>query len=71
MVGKSSLTYRFINYEAPEDHDPTIEDKFMTVNDLDGKSVTVNILDTAGQDDYQGLLILGLTMERGFRTKRS
>lgn len=56
MVGKSSLTYRFINYNAPEEHDPTIEDKFMTVLDLDGKSVTCNVLDTAGQDDYQGLI---------------
>ena len=56
MVGKSSLTYRFINYNAPEEHDPTIEDKFMTVLDLDGRSVTCNVLDTAGQDDYQGLI---------------
>lgn len=66
MVGKSSLTYRFINYDAPEDHDPTIEDKFMTVIDLDGKSVTVNILDTAGQDDYQGLIDTWIDYAEGF-----
>jgi len=57
MVGKSSLTYRCINYNAPEDHDPTIEDKFLTMLNIDGKSVTINILDTAGQQDYQRSLL--------------
>lgn len=66
MVGKSSLTYRFINYNAPEEHDPTIEDKFVTVLDIDGKSVTVNILDTAGQDDYQGLIDTWIDYGDGF-----
>ena len=28
MVGKSSLCYSFINYDSPEFHDPTIEDKY-------------------------------------------
>ena len=27
VVGKSSLTYRFINYNAPQEHDPTIEEE--------------------------------------------
>lgn len=66
MVGKSSLTYRFINYNAPEEHDPTIEDKFMTVMDVDGKTVTINILDTAGQDDYQGLIDTWIDSGEGF-----
>lgn len=66
MVGKSSLTYRFINYNAPEEHDPTIEDKFMTVVDIEGKAVSVNILDTAGQDDYQGLIDMWVDSGEGF-----
>lgn len=66
MVGKSSLTFRFINYNAPEDHDPTIEDKFVTVLEIDGKSVTINILDTAGQDDYQGLIDTWIDYGDGF-----
>lgn len=57
MVGKSSLTYRCINYNAPEEHDPTIEDKFLTMLNIDGKSVTTNILDTAGQHGYQKSLL--------------
>ena len=36
MVGKSSLTYRFINYNTPLDHDATIEDKYKTVVDVGG-----------------------------------
>lgn len=28
MVGKSSLSYSFINCNSPENHDPTIEDKY-------------------------------------------
>ena len=37
MVGKSSLTYRFINYETPKEHDPTIEDKYKTNLDVNGQ----------------------------------
>ncbi len=36
MVGKSSLTYRFINYNTPKDHDATIEDKYKTVVEIGG-----------------------------------
>jgi GTPase SAR1 family protein len=43
MVGKSSLTYRFINYETPKDHDPTIEDKYKTVADISGKHCEIGI----------------------------
>ena len=66
MVGKSSLTYKFINYDAPEEHDPTIEDKFLIVMDIDGNPVTINILDTAGQDDYQSLLETWIDNGDGF-----
>lgn len=41
MVGKSSLTYRFINYNTPKDHDPTIEDKYKTVFDIAGTSCEI------------------------------
>jgi GTPase KRas protein len=56
MVGKSSLTYKFINCNTPREHDPTIEDKYSTVTNIDGLNYEVEILDTAGQDDYQSLL---------------
>jgi len=36
MVGKSQLTYRFINCNILKDHDATIEDKYKTVVDVGG-----------------------------------
>lgn len=56
MVGKSSLTYKFINCNTPKDHDPTIEDKYSTSTNIEGVNYEVEILDTAGQDDYQSLM---------------
>lgn len=43
-VGKSSLTYRFINYNTPKDHDPTIEDKYKTVIDIAGHTVELGMI---------------------------
>jgi small GTP-binding protein len=65
-VGKSSLTYKFINYNTPRIHDPTIEDKYKTVVDIDGSSCEIDILDTAGQDDYQNLLDSWINFAQGF-----
>jgi GTPase SAR1 family protein len=45
MVGKSSITYRFINYNTPSDHDATIEDKYKTVVDLGGSSYEIGIIE--------------------------
>lgn len=57
MVGKTSLIFRLINYNAPKIHDATIEDKYKTMMTLENdQSVEIDILDTAGQEDYQGLL---------------
>lgn len=56
MVGKSSLTYKYINTTTTKDHDPTIEDKYKTEVIIDGHACSVEILDTAGQDDYQSLM---------------
>ncbi len=65
-VGKSSLTYKFINYNTPKIHDPTIEDKYKTVVEIDGTSCEIDILDTAGQDDYQNLLDSWINFAQGF-----
>ena len=66
MTGKSSITYRFINYDAPKEHDPTIEDKFMKVIELNGETVTINLLDTAGQEDYQNRIESWISFGEGF-----
>ena len=66
MVGKSSLTYKFINCNTPKDHDPTIEDKYSTVTIVDGVNCEVEILDTAGQDDYQSLMNYWINFGQAF-----
>jgi len=54
-VGKSSLTIRLITDKFMEDYDPTIEDSYSKTLDVDGDAAHINILDTAGQDEYSGL----------------
>jgi small GTP-binding protein len=65
-VGKSSLTYKYINYNTPAEHDPTIEDKYKTVVEINGITCEIDILDTAGQDDYQSLLDNWINFAQGF-----
>ena len=66
VVGKSSLTYRFINYNAPEDHDPTIEDRYKQSQIINNEQYEVEILDTAGEDDYQNMLDSWINFGDGF-----
>jgi GTPase SAR1 family protein len=35
MVGKSSITYRFINYQTPTDHDATLEDRYKVYQEIE------------------------------------
>ena len=37
LVGKSALTYRFINDKFPTDHDTTIEDQYRINLNIEGK----------------------------------
>ena len=66
IVGKSSLTYRFINYEAPQEHDPTIEDRYKSNINIDGQDYEVEILDTAGEEDYQNMIDMWISFGDGF-----
>lgn len=54
-VGKSALTSMFVSSIFPHDYDPTIEDSFRKVIHLDGMTVNLIILDTAGQDVFRGM----------------
>ncbi|KAI8322484.1 ras-like protein 1 [Martensiomyces pterosporus] len=51
-VGKSMLTTRFINGGFNDDYDPTIEDSYRKVCQVDGREYVLDILDTAGQEEY-------------------
>ena len=66
LVGKSALTFRFINDQFPKEHDTTIEDQYKTTINIDGYQVKLEILDTAGQDDYQSMLETWINYGAGF-----
>jgi len=54
-VGKSAITNRFVIGRWVEKYDPTIEESYSATVDVDGKALHVEILDTAGQDEYTPL----------------
>lgn len=60
------MTYRFINYNAPTEHDPTIEDRYKSSLHIDNEDYEVEILDTAGEDDYQNMLDMWISFGEGF-----
>ena len=66
LVGKSALTYRFINDQFPKEHDTTIEDQYKINMSIDGFNCLLEILDTAGQDDYQSMLETWINFGSGF-----
>jgi len=66
IVGKSSMIFKYIDYNTPKEHDPTIEDKFSKVTVVNGITCHVEILDTAGQDDYQSLLNYWISFAEAF-----
>lgn len=54
-VGKSALTLQFMYDEFVEDYEPTKADSYRKKILLDGKEVQIDILDTAGQEDYAAI----------------
>eukprot|EP00753_Platysulcus_tardus_P010481 PLAT2747.1.p2 GENE.PLAT2747.1~~PLAT2747.1.p2 ORF type:complete len:214 (+),score=91.15 PLAT2747.1:58-699(+) len=54
-VGKSALTNRFIQGEFIETYDPTIEDQYQKTLEVDDAAYHLEILDTAGQEEYSVL----------------
>ena len=66
LVGKSALTYRFINDQFPKEHDTTIEDQYKINMSIDGFNCLLEILDTAGQDDYQSMIETWINFGSGF-----
>lgn len=54
-VGKSALTLQFMYDEFVEDYEPTKADSYRKNVVLDGEEVQIDILDTAGQEDYAAI----------------
>ena len=66
VVGKSSLTYRFLNYDVSTEHDATIEDRYKSNLNIEGTNYEVEILDTAGEEDYQNMQDMWISFGEGF-----
>ncbi|XP_014208663.1 ras-related protein Ral-a isoform X1 [Copidosoma floridanum] len=54
-VGKSALTLQFMYDEFVQDYEPTKADSYRKKVVLDGEEVQIDILDTAGQEDYAAI----------------
>lgn len=54
-VGKSALTLQFMYDEFVEDYEPTKADSYRKKLILDGQEIQIDILDTAGQEDYAAI----------------
>jgi len=52
-VGKSSLVLQFVHNYFPDTYDPTIEDNFRKQIVVDEKCKMLDILDTAGQEEFR------------------
>ena len=54
-VGKTAVTLQFVKGEFSEAYVPTIEDEFQKNIQIDGKTYKIEIIDTAGQEDFKDL----------------
>lgn len=54
-VGKSALTLQFMYGDFVEEYDPTSADSYRKVMEIDGQELNIDILDTAGQEDYAAM----------------
>ena len=65
-VGKSTLTIHFIQNHFVAEYDPTIEDSYRQQVVIDGETCVLEILDTAGQDEYSAMSDQYLRTGEGF-----
>ncbi|KAI1479797.1 hypothetical protein K445DRAFT_232457 [Daldinia sp. EC12] len=65
-VGKSCLTAQFVHNEWIESYDPTIEDSYRTQVAVDGRQVVLEILDTAGTEQFVAMRDLYMKTGQGF-----
>jgi small GTP-binding protein len=65
-VGKSALSVRFVQGNFVDRYDPTIEANYRKQVDIDSDACLLDILDTAGQDEYSVLREQYKRMGEGF-----
>ncbi|KAJ3143765.1 Ras GTPase, partial [Irineochytrium annulatum] len=54
-VGKSALTIQFIQSQFVDEYDPTIEDSYRKQCIIDSETAVLDVLDTAGQEEYSAM----------------
>ncbi|XP_013407914.1 ras-related protein M-Ras-like [Lingula anatina] len=54
-VGKSALTIQFFQKMFVQDYDPTIEDSYIQHTEIDGEWCILDVLDTAGQEEFSAM----------------
>ncbi|KAI8644741.1 ras-like protein 1 [Parasitella parasitica] len=54
-VGKSALTIQFIQAHFVDEYDPTIEDSYRKQCVIDFETALLDVLDTAGQEEYSAM----------------
>lgn len=57
-VGKTCMVYSYAENKFPTDYVPTVFDTFTATVHVDGRPRTLELLDTAGQEDYERLRAL-------------
>lgn len=54
-VGKSALTIQFVQKQFVADYDPTIEDSYSRHFEVDDRWCILDVLDTAGQEEFSAM----------------
>ncbi|KAF2770663.1 ras-related protein RSR1 [Teratosphaeria nubilosa] len=65
-VGKSCLTAQFVQGVFIESYDPTIEDSYRKQIDVDGRQVMLEIMDTAGTEQFTSMREFYMRDAHGF-----
>eukprot|EP01121_Diplochlamys_sp_Union-15-3_P007375 TRINITY_DN1870_c0_g1_i1.p1 TRINITY_DN1870_c0_g1~~TRINITY_DN1870_c0_g1_i1.p1 ORF type:complete len:193 (-),score=51.70 TRINITY_DN1870_c0_g1_i1:37-615(-) len=65
-VGKSALTVQFVQGIFVEKYDPTIEDSYRKMVEVDGEQYMLEILDTAGTEQFTAMRDLYMKNGQGF-----
>jgi len=65
-VGKSAITVRFVQGGFIQKYDPTIEDSYRKQLEVDGIGCMLDVMDTAGQEEYSALRDSYMKTGQGF-----
>ena len=66
-VGKTTITYRCLDKNLnPEETDTTLEDHYKVYPEINNEKIEVELIDTAGQDDYQNFFETWVQPSDGF-----